>query len=114
MHMAERDAGAVDAREKLNRAFSDRLDKLKELILSYGFSYEEAGIFGSYARGEHKALSDIDICVIGERPNRFITASLREEAEELGADIIFVTRDYFDSGQDLLSRNLRRDYRRIL
>lgn len=103
-----------EVRRKLDEAFFHRLEKLKELIVTSGIEYEEAGIFGSYARGEHGALSDIDICIIGERPPRMQTGILREEADALGADIVFATREYIESGCDLLSRNIKSDYRRIL
>lgn len=100
--------------EKVNADFDKRLATALSLIKSYNIRYLEIGIFGSFARGEHKATSDIDICIItDERPSRAISGELREEAEELRIDIIFVTRDYFDHSTDLLSVQLRKDYKKI-
>lgn len=61
-------------------------------ILKQNFDFVEIGIFGSYARNEYNALSDVDICVIvKEMPTRYIIGWLRDDAGELGADICFIT-----------------------
>lgn len=39
--------------------FDKRCEKCLEIIKSYGFKYEEVGVFGSYARGDYKGQSDI-------------------------------------------------------
>lgn len=95
--------------------FKQREQAVLQLIKEADFSFEEVGLFGSYARNEYKAGSDIDFCVITDnRPNRRITGSLREEAELLRADIIFVSPDYFKNSDTEFAKQLRRDYRRIL
>lgn len=101
--------------KQLERHFKDRKNKVIDLIKSYNLNFEEIGIFGSYARGEYKSNSDIDFCIITDnRPDRITSGSLREEAELLGADIIYVTRESFEHGDSNFSKQLRRDYRRVL
>ncbi len=95
-------------------AFAERLVKVLDLIRSYGIVYEEVGIFGSYARNDYKTTSDIDVCIITmDRPSRKVSGNLRSDAELLKADIIYVTRDYFENDSSLFARNLRRDYRKL-
>ena len=61
------------------------------------------------------AVRDIDFCIItANKPDRRTSGSLREEADMLGADIIYVTREYFDEADSKFAVNLRRDYRRVL
>lgn len=105
----------MNYRTNIQNAFDARLEQLKCLIEAFNFEFEEVGVFGSYARGDFTALSDIDICIIcKERPDRYTTGAIRDAAEQLKADVVFVTRDYLMSGRDLLSTNIKRDYRRIL
>lgn len=101
--------------EKVAKAFAEREAKVLDLIQKSGISYEEVGIFGSYARDNYTGRSDIDFCIITDhRPDRRTSGVLREEADMLGADIIYVTRESFEKGDSFFSRNLRRDYRRVL
>lgn len=48
---------------------------------------EEAFIFGSYARGEDRATSDIDLMVVGAVTRRALSERLREVESELGRDV---------------------------
>lgn len=48
---------------------------------------EEAFIFGSYARGEDRATSDIDLMVVGPITRRALSGRLREVESELGRDV---------------------------
>lgn len=101
--------------KKLEQHFNERESAVKSLVRSYNLSFEEVGVFGSYARGEYKFNSDIDFCIVTDtRPDRITSGSLREEAELLGADIIYVSREEFTSGDSNFLKQLRRDYRRVL
>lgn len=94
--------------------FQRRLEQVVALIDSYEIPYEEIGIFGSYARKEYKATSDIDVCILSDcRPNRRVSGELREEAELLQVDIIFVTPKFLEESQEPLAIQLRKDYRRV-
>ena len=91
--------------------FKEREEKVLMLIKESGIVYQAAGIFGSYARGEFKGGSDIDFCIVtNERPAREVSGSLREDADILGADIIFVTEEYFKEDTSEFAKNLRRDF----
>jgi len=95
-------------------AFHKRLERVLSLIHSYGIVYDEVGVFGSYARNDYKSTSDIDFCIITtDRPPRAVSGSLRSDAELLKADIIYVTRDYFENDSSLFAKNLRRDYKKL-
>lgn len=98
----------------LQQSFQDRLNSALALIKEYGIRYNEAGIFGSYARGDFKGTSDIDIClVVDEHPPRRVSGALREDCELLKVDIVFVTPDYLNNSQDRFAKKLRRDYKKL-
>lgn len=100
--------------EKVNSNFKKRLEYTIEMIKKYKVEYIEIGVFGSYAREEHKSTSDIDVCIIAnEKPNRYISGELREEAELQRVDIVFVTKEYFENSIEPFAVQLRRDYRKI-
>lgn len=95
--------------------FRSRKQAVLELIARYQIQFLEVGIFGSYARDDYKANSDIDFCIITEqRPDRIRSGSLREDAEAIGADIIFVSPDYFKNDTSNFAVQLRRDFRSLL
>ncbi len=112
----------IDENEEVNqmvsssveRNFLERLEKCMKLIEQYDVKYDEIGVFGSYARLEHTATSDIDLCIVtNERPERKVSGALREEAEELRVDIIFVTPTYLEADDSVFSQQIKKDYRRI-
>lgn len=45
---------------------------------------------------------------------REIRGSLKDDAEELGVDIIFVPLDYYLHDESLFAKNLRRDFKEII
>lgn len=95
--------------------FRSRKQAVLELIVRYQIQFLDVGIFGSYARDDYKADSDIDFCIITEqRPDRIRSGSLREDAEAIGADIIFVSPDYFKNDTSNFAVQLRRDFRSLL
>ena len=69
--------------------FKDRLNKCVDIIKNSSIKYQSFGIFGSYARNDYKASSDIDFCIIvPEKPERWMMGALREELEMLHADVV--------------------------
>ena len=56
------------------------------------FRLRSLGVFGSFARGEGTADSDIDIVFETDEPNLFLTALMKEELEALLARPIDVVR----------------------
>lgn len=100
--------------EALKQHFADRLERAVRLIDSYGITYEEMGIFGSYARGDYTGQSDIDIClIVKEHPSAGYPCSMRCDAEEMGVDVVYVRRGYFTDSNEWFAQNLRKDYKRI-
>lgn len=67
-------------------------------------------LFGSYARAEYTACSDLDILVLtkNEVP-RIIRSELCSVFDENGADLVFYTEEVFNSSDCLLVQNVRRD-----
>ena len=62
-----------------------------EYILNSGLKFTELGIFGSYARGDYKATSDIDFyAVVEERPDRVLSGNLRQDIEDTGTDLVYI------------------------
>lgn len=97
----------------LKAQFKVREDKVLRLIEKYNQQYHlgwnDIGIFGSYAREEANATSDIDFCIVADKPDAEISGSLREEADALVADIIFATKEQLLYGECLLYHNIRKD-----
>lgn len=105
----------IGVSDTVQKDFNIRFNKVLALIRDYNIDYEEVGVFGSYARGDYKGLSDIDFCIITDkRPDRRTSGSLREDADILKADIVYITREYFASDSSRFAKNLRKDYRRVL
>lgn len=99
----------------VEKHFAERKEKVADLIRNSGITYCKFGVFGSYARGEYTALSDIDFCIIvDQKPSRYQMGSLREDADMLGADITFVSSDYFYNDDSPFSNQLRRDFQEVL
>lgn len=91
--------------------FKQREREVADLIRSSGIDYVKFGIFGSYARKEYTASSDIDFCIIvNSKPNRCHSGALRESAELLGTDITIVSLDYFNNDNSNFAKQLRRDF----
>ena len=101
--------------DELRDNFERRKQAVLELIGATKLQYVSVGVFGSYARDEYRTSSDIDFCIIvDEKPSRAVIGPLRDDAEEFGAEIIFVTEEYFNKDTSQFAQNLRRDYRRLL
>lgn len=101
----------------LRKQFLEKQDRVMKLIDSYADKYNldwpDVCVFGSFARDEATGRSDLDIAIIAEKPDSIISGNLREEADILGADIVFITKENFLNGTGLLSRTMRRDSRFI-
>ena len=93
------------------KAFKDRELKALQMILDSGIEFIELGIFGSYARNEYTAISDIDIlAIVNEHPPRHVSGNLREDLDTIGVDLIYATQNYFDNSDSLFARKVREDY----
>ena len=62
-------------------------DVLREALATLGRRVNVAFVFGSAARGELRASSDVDLLVVGDAPFQDVVASLARAQERLGRDI---------------------------
>ena len=92
--------------EKVKRAMS--------IINSRNIVYVEYGVFGSVARGDYTAVSDVDIVMIVEQmPLRYTLAELRCDLEEIGCDFAILYKRNFDAPKTVFQKEVKRDYRRL-
>ena len=100
--------------------FKDRLNKCVDIIKNSSIKYQSFGIFGSYARNDYKASSDIDFCIIvpekpesppGRAPDDL--SGFRVQPESADADVVFVTPQYFEHDNSKFTQQLRRDYKEL-
>ena len=61
---------------------------LRELVGRFP-AIETAFIYGSYARGEEKSTSDIDLLMVGSTDRRSLTSQIRKLEDHLGREINF-------------------------
>ncbi|MEG1742485.1 MAG: nucleotidyltransferase domain-containing protein [Acetivibrio sp.] len=94
------------------------LDEAKRAFLQEGIKYlmetlqrpEYIILFGSYARGEEKAGSDMDLLVITKREvDRILKGKLCSRFEEKNMDLVFYTRDTFQTSQCLLVQQVKQE-----
>ena len=97
------------------KSFTEREQRALKLILNSGIPFIELGIFGSYARNEYKATSDIDmLAIVEEHPPRRISGELREELDSIGVQLTYSTMEYFTSSNSNFAKHVREDYIRRL
>lgn len=101
--------------DAVKEAFKKREEQALQMIKNSGIEYNSIGIFGSYARGEYKATSDIDIlCITDVVPERTIRGDLYCRLDMLHVDLVFVRQSYFDDNVSIFARSIRRDFVRRL
>ena len=76
--------------------------------ISARFGVTDIGIFGSVARGEAHASSDVDIVVKTKVPDLFLRVNLKEELENLLATDVDLVR-YWPRMNPYLKRRIDRD-----
>ena len=66
-----------------NMQTEEVLDKLRKYKAEKADAYgiEALGLFGSYARGEQKSGSDIDVCIRLKQPTFFNMTGIQEDLE---------------------------------
>ena len=52
--------------------------------------------------------------IISEHTNRVDSGNMRQDLEDIGAELVYVTRDTFENSTRPIYRNMRRDYKRLL
>lgn len=101
----------VSVREQKEKIIELAIDTVKQYVTNYS----EIGLFGSVARGNYSASSDVDLYIISDtKIDKYKKAELSSDLEELGVDIVFLTNeDVIRNKEHLLVKNILRD-RRIL
>lgn len=75
--------------EEIKTTLTKHKEKLKQ-----NYKVKKIGIFGSYARGEQKEISDVDVLVEFEEPVGFAFIHLADSLEELlGLKVDLTTKD---------------------
>ncbi len=75
--------------EEIKTTLTKHKEKLRQ-----NFKVKKIGIFGSYARGEQKETSDVDVLVEFEEPVGFAFIHLADSLEELlGIKVDLTTKD---------------------
>lgn len=93
-------------RENKKELLQKKIEKLTEEL--GGISY--IILFGSYARGEEKSTSDLDILVLTEQEiSREIRGGLSSEFEEENIDLLFYTMKQFELSDCLLVSQIRKE-----
>lgn len=100
--------------ETVAEHFAKKVSQMLEIINNSCIEYDQVGVFGSYARNDYKSTSDIDFCIITNETDRYLRGFLRDEAENLGVDLAFITPDYYMYDSSSFAENLRKDFRRLL
>jgi len=99
----------------VKKKMQERQEAFLACIRESGIIYSQVGIFGSFARDNYKAGSDIDFCIVTPQElTREQRGILRCDAEENGCDVVFLTEELFDNEDSVFMNNLRRDYIRLL
>lgn len=98
----------------IEKLFISKISNAMNIIDSYNLSYTEYGLFGSVARGDYNASSDLDIVMIFKNlPERAIISKLRLELEEIDCDLAILLVDNFNKPKNAFHKDVRKDYRRI-
>ncbi|MGL5677340.1 MAG: nucleotidyltransferase family protein [Cellulosilyticaceae bacterium] len=102
----------VEEIQKIRDVLKKRQQKKIEQILSIlkSTSPLEIGVYGSVARGDYKATSDIDIYVLyKEVPVGREKGELYEAAEELGIDLLISEYNSFYSVESAFCKSVMKD-----
>ena len=75
--------------------FKDRLNKCVDIIKNSSIKYQSFGIFGSYARNDYKASSDIDFCIIVPETGKMDDGSLAGRTRDVACGCGFCNTAVF-------------------
>jgi predicted nucleotidyltransferase len=84
---ANRDAPIFPELQGLFAKTAGLVDVLREALMPLGDRVRVAFVFGSGARGELRASSDIDLLVVGDAPFSDVVGALAHAQERLGRDV---------------------------
>ena len=105
-------AEVLSIKEQLKARQEARITKLLPKIIET--APVEIGVYGSYARGDYKATSDVDLYALYERlPSPIDKGELYEEAADIGIDLLICTYETFYASDSIFTKNVIQD-RKIL
>mgnify|MGYP004540737809 CR=1 FL=1 len=88
----------------------DTIKLLVNYALQKSNNINKIVLFGSYARAEYKATSDLDILLITEFiEDRFIKGDISSFFEENNADAVFFSEDQFRNSDCLLVQKIKEE-----
>jgi len=84
-------------------------ERIKQLIEKVD-TIEYIILFGSYARGEERATSDMDVMAITQMEmNRLLRGELCSQFDENNMDLVFYTLEQFKNSDCLLVQRVKRE-----
>ena len=93
-------------REHKKELLQKKIEYLKENVEGLRYMI----LFGSYARGEEKATSDLDVLLLTTQEiPREVRGELCSEYEEEKIDLVFYTMEQFESSDCLLISQIRKE-----
>ena len=80
-------------------------DVLRDMLKPYADQIELAYVFGSHARGEQRADSDVDVMIVGPASRRKLSTALREIERALRRDVNAMFYTHAEYGKALEDSN---------
>lgn len=95
-------------KEKLKNKQQQKIDTILPILIQT--SPKEIGIYGSFARGDYKATSDVDMYVLYDRNlDKVVKGELYELAQECGIDLLISKVDGFYDTESVFCANIFKD-----
>lgn len=92
------------------KEFEDRFVKGATVIKGSGIDYVAAGIFGSFARGEHSVTSDIDfVLYLDKEPDKLVYYRLKDDLDSIKCDVSLISVDHYYAPANLFQERVKRD-----
>lgn len=109
-YQANRDCPIFSELAGIFRKTSGLVDIIRLALLPLSDNVKAAFVFGSVAKGEERAASDVDVCVVGAASFTEVVMALADMRQKIGREInpVVMTHDQFitrrDSGEQFLNR----------
>ena len=97
LYRFNKDCPVYDEIQSLARKTVGLADVIRQALEPFGEEIERAYIFGSFARGDERADSDVDLMIVGHIARRELATPLREAGDILGREIntmVHTPREY--------------------
>lgn len=107
---AERDCPIFHELTGIFRKTSGLADVIRSALLPFSDKVTAAFVFGSVAKGEERATSDVDVCVVGSASFTDVVVALTDMRQKLGREInpVVMTHEQFisklEAGEQFVTR----------